>query len=422
MHEEKASKTKGLKLNKTTVEKLPAPPTGYTNFMDESLPGFGVRVTASGVKTYFLERRIKGNKRRISIGRAKDISADTARKQALKLAGQIVEGKDPVAERRREQLASLRLSEALEQYIRKKDLKPRTVADMRKAFEESFADWQDKEVTKISRKMVETRYLQRVARSTARANVAFRYLRAVINLVAASHRDAENRSIISDNPVTTLSEQKLWRKVNRRRTVLSPEDLKLWLPSVLALGEVPDREPGQGKENPKLRHGEVQRDLLLFLALTGARKSEALNLQAQDVDMRRNVLLFRDTKNRTDHELPIQGELRTLLERSIKRSCSELVFGSPFDGRAVSNLRYALDRVTNQTGLHFTPHDLRRLAASSLERLGVQTYTVKAILNHLTGANDVTGGYVQVDLQMKREALEKLEKFIFTFRGAANDA
>lgn len=407
-----AGQSGGVRLNKTTVERLPAPATGYTIYMDDGLPGFGVRVTARGVKTYFIERRIKGNKRRISIGRAKDISADFARNQAKVIAGQIAAGADPVAEKRRDKLESLKLGEALSQYIGKRDLKPRTASDMRQAFAESFEDWQEKQVTKITRKMVEARYLQRVSKSKARANVAFRYLRAVFNFVAASHRDAENRPIVTDNPVATLSEQKLWRKVPRRRTVMSPDDLKTWLPAVNALAEVPEREPGTGRENPKLRHGEVQRDLLLFLALTGARKGEALGLRKSDVDLRRRVLVFGDTKNRTDLELPLQGELLALVKRSIKRSASQLVFGSPFDGSPPTNLRYAVQRITAITGLHFTPHDLRRLTASTLERLGVQTYTVKAILNHLTAATDVTGGYVQVDLAMKREALQRLEDFI----------
>jgi hypothetical protein len=47
-----------------------------------------------------------------------------------------------------------------------------------------------------------------------------------------------------------------------------------------------------------------------------------------------------------------------------------------------------------------------------MERLGVPHYTIKAILNHKTGAHDVTGGYVQVDDDMMLQALKKLEAFI----------
>ncbi len=60
----------------------------------------------------------------------------------------------------------------------------------------------------------------------------------------------------------------------------------------------------------------------------------------------------------------------------------------------------------------FTLHDLRRLAATSMERLGIPGYTIKAILNHKTGSEDVTGGYVQVDDDMMLRALKKLETFI----------
>jgi hypothetical protein len=47
-----------------------------------------------------------------------------------------------------------------------------------------------------------------------------------------------------------------------------------------------------------------------------------------------------------------------------------------------------------------------------MERLGVPHYTIKAILNHKTGAHDVTGGYVRVDDDMMLQALKKLEAFI----------
>ena len=40
------------------------------------------------------------------------------------------------------------------------------------------------------------------------------------------------------------------------------------------------------------------------------------------------------------------------------------------------------------------------------------SYTVKAVLNHATGAADVTGGYMVVDDSMKLAALMKLERFV----------
>jgi integrase len=78
----------------------------------------------------------------------------------------------------------------------------------------------------------------------------------------------------------------------------------------------------------------------------------------------------------------------------------------------VSNLRVALDRVRTGSKIPFAPHDLRRLAATTMERLAVPAYTIRAVLNHVSAATDITGQYVQVDEAMKLDALTKLEGFI----------
>lgn len=406
-----------VKLTKTAIRALSAPAQGYAIHWDSEIPGFGVRATSSGVKSYILQARIRGREKRITLARCDDISAEVARKRATNMRGEIAGGGDPVARRQRERLESVRLEEAFEDYLKTKDLRPRTEADMRRVLTETFEDWRKKPLTKITRPMVERRYLERAEHSKARANVAFRYLRAVMNLAATRYRDAEGKPVLAENPVRALTEARLWRRVGRRRTVLTPDDLKAWVPAVLALGEPPRRQAGEGKLKPKLRHGEVMRDLLLFITLTAARKSEVSGLKKTDVDLRRGVMVFRDTKNRTDHELPLTPYLREILARRLETKSGEHVFASPHDGRPVGNTRYAFDRVREETGLRFTLHDLRRLAATSLERQGVPTFTVKAILNHLTAVSDVTGGYVQVDRDMKQAALEKLSAFIMRHAG-----
>ena len=58
-----------MKLTKTVVERLQAPAQGYTLHWDRELKGFGVRVTARGVKTFILQRRVNGKDRRMTIGR-----------------------------------------------------------------------------------------------------------------------------------------------------------------------------------------------------------------------------------------------------------------------------------------------------------------------------------------------------------------
>jgi len=294
-----------IKVSKVTVQHLSSPSQNYRLYWDTDLKGFGVRITASGIRSFILQARIHGRERRMTLGRFPGMTAELARKKAKTLIGEIASGGDPVANKQREKLKSVTLEEAFADYIKIKDLKPSTIEDMNRALDYTFEAWKKKPLHKITRRMVEKLYLERASKAKARANGAFRYLRAIFNLAITRYRDSEDKPIISDNPVYILTEGKLWRKIPRRKTVLKPDDLKAWLPSILSLGNLPNRQPGTGRLKPKLRHGEIHRDLFLFLTLTGCRKSEALDLKKDAVDLNRGFVYFKDTKNRTTHELPL---------------------------------------------------------------------------------------------------------------------
>jgi hypothetical protein len=117
--------------------------------------------------------------------------------------------------------------------------------------------------------MVEQRYRKICERSVAQANLATRYLQAVFNFSIERTVDADGRPLLVDNPVRVLRHQ--WRTLAPRKGVMTAEQLPAWVPAVQMLGDVPVRTQAAGKQLPKLRHGEVHRDLLIFLALTGCR-------------------------------------------------------------------------------------------------------------------------------------------------------
>jgi integrase len=305
------------------------------------------------------------------------------------------------------------LKEAFDDYVRLKRrskdgkaLKPRTVADMLASLDTAFSDWQSKPLPAITREMVERRYAKLCEASVARASIAMRYLRAVYNFTAERKVDAEGKPLLADNPVRVLKSQ--WRAVKARKGAMDAQQLAKWFPAVMALGEVPERAPGEGKTKPRLRHGTQFRDLFLFYALTGARRSEALGLKVEDVDLVEDNLTFRDPKNRLDHVLPLTPRLKVMLE-----GCKgTYVFESPHDGSRLSNLRIAQQRVRDAAGVTFTPHALRRLAATAMERAAVPAYTIKGVMNHLSGGQDITGDYVQVDRGMKLAAMLKIDAFV----------
>ncbi len=334
-----------IKINKTNVEKVLPPEKGYTLVWDTEMSGFGVRVTSMGIKSFVLQKRIKGVEHRMTIGKFPGVSAEVARKEAVKKLGAIAGGGDPVADKTREKLETVTLEQAFSDYFRLRELKPNTLHGMKTELENTFGNWKNKPLTKITRRMVEKRYLERCKESKSRANVAFRYLRAVFNLAISEYRDAEDNPIISSNPVKVLSESKLWRKVSRRKSVLKPVDLEKWVPAVKKLGDRPKREAGTGRQYPKLRNGSVHGDVFLFAAMTGCRKSEALGLKKFDVDFNRGFVTFKDTKNHSNHELPLTASLVEILKRRIDASPLDYVFASQYDEAVPSNFRTIYARI-----------------------------------------------------------------------------
>ena len=98
-----------MKLSKLRIDALKPPKNGYKDakgktvkhkiFWDDELPGFGLRVTNTGVKAYILIYRVKGRQRRITIGRHGEFTPTKARDEAMRLKTEVRAGEDPLDER-----------------------------------------------------------------------------------------------------------------------------------------------------------------------------------------------------------------------------------------------------------------------------------------------------------------------------------
>ena len=83
-------------ISRRTVEALKVQKD--TVFWDRDLPGFGIRVYASGTKMYVVQSRTKGKSVRVTVGRHGVISADEARRRAARIVNRIKAGEDPIPE------------------------------------------------------------------------------------------------------------------------------------------------------------------------------------------------------------------------------------------------------------------------------------------------------------------------------------
>lgn len=386
-------------------------------YFDSDLKGFGLRV-GNCTKAYFAESKVKRKTVRVSIGKHGVLAPEQARKIAKEKLASMAQGINPNQVAKENQIRSISLQDVYLDYMNaRKELKPTTKRDYKACIEIYFKDWVNKPMLEITRDMIERRHRELSMKSEARANLAMRFLRALFNF-SSEYQDSTGKVIIADNPVRRLSTKKIWNRIERRNNYIQPHQLKAWWDAVATLKSKSKKESNLSSSNDaenksvRSRNIETIRDYLLVVLFTGLRREEALTLTWGDVDFSARTLTVRDTKNRTDHTLPLSDFLYDLFAR--RKSCcvNEWVFeGDGKLGRIVEP-RKQIQRVIDISGIQFTSHDLRRTFASIVNMLSdsISYYTVKRLLNHKTV--DVTAGYVQHDIEKLREAMQAVTDFI----------
>lgn len=422
-------------LDAYTAETAQPPATGQRFIRDNRLPGFALRVTSTGAKSWIVEAAVRGQKhaKRRTLGRYPGLQADRARKLAIKELGRFAEGKDALTERRTERAVSLTLGDVFETYLEARDLKPGTLASYRTVFDVAFPDWRQKQMTAITRTMIENRHKRETERSPAQANLAMRLLRALFNYAIGRYEDPQGNPVVVSNPVSRLSATRSWNRIERRKNVIRPHQLPAWYDALEAV-----RAESAGTR-PVSR---VATDWIEFLLLTGCRRKESLNLRWTDVDLEGKLFRLPDTKNREIHELPLTDRLVEILERRkkenreiIQRSRSRLapaapppelenpfIFPGVLPGSPLAEGRAARLEIIRKSGVPFAYHDLRRTFATTAENLGLPTYTIKRLMNHTVRSGDVTGGYIQIDVERLRVPLQQITDAILKAAGRAPDA
>lgn len=464
---------KKIKLTKLIVEKLPFADKGkQVDYYDSELDGFGVRISASG-KKYFVRAIIGTRRIRVMMKSFKLISAEDARREAKIKLGEMASGIDPnevereknrrdEEKRKEEKQLGFTLQSALDEYLKKGKLKPRTVTTYNDLLRLYLGDWLNRPAIEITRDMVKERHLEIATgkrqrkklikeidtekarkdrpklklseppdpkRKEAAADNCMRTLRAVLNYVF----EDEDGGSPYINPVNILSsrKKKAWFKVDRRRTLIKNSDLPSWFKAV------------DGLDN------KIMRDYLLFLLFTGLRRQEAATLTWKQVDFQEGCFtLFGGmdgvTKNKEPHTLPLSNYLHKLLKDRREGLKTELTeakaalvdvdkftakqqqaahnrvalaesrlkspYVFPGEGEAgyIVEPKRAIDAVTAATGINFSCHDLRRTFATLAESLDLSGYTVKALLNHKQQIGDVTGGYIILNVDRLREPMQKI--------------
>ena len=395
-----------MKLTKAIVDKAELPVgKDQVFYRDNQLKGFALRVTASGSKSFIVEKNIGNKIRRITLGKYGALTVEQARKEAQKMIGQIATGVDPIAEKLAAKMNEITLNEVFEDYTNaRKSLKHNTLYNYKRVLTIAFASWGKKSLISITKDKV-AKHHDKLGKEhgEAYANLAMRLLRALFNFAAGQYEDAQGKSLITENPVKRLSQTRAWYRVERRQTFIKSHELAPWYVGVQQL------------QNKTLR------DYLLLLILTGLRRQEAATLRWDQVDLTAKTLTVLDTKNHESHTLPLSNYLYELLSSCSLRKINDYVFPGTGAAGHIIEPRKQMVHVTKASGVHFTVHDLRRTFITIAEGLDISAYALKRLMNHKMNG-DITADYIVTDVERLRKPMQQITDYILKCMGAQQSA
>ncbi len=347
-----------MRLTDLSIKRLRVPVNGRVTYTDDTLPGFSVRVTASGVKTFTL--MYGRNRKRITIGRYPAITLAEARAKARELVAQRTLGKEDLPTIKFEDAVPIFLASQYPEH----SLKPRTRAEAERVLRKHFlAPFRYELLHTIATHNV-TQIVDRMRKTPSEARHAFAIIRLFFNW-------AEKRRYVPKSPCWGVDSP---RASPPRERVLSKDEIKTVL--------IAARESSN-----------TYTTIVELLLYTGQRRGEIAGLRHEWIDWENRTITFPAaiTKNKRAHTIPFRTRVEELLRRGKDKGILFPGRGvdTPFDGWSKSKPRFDARCPLP----HWTLHDLRRTFATNLAALGVPVHVTEKALNHVSGT---TGGIVAV--------------------------
>jgi integrase len=375
-----------MKLTWRKIEGLECP-SGKKDALvfDEEQRGLAVRVTAGGGKTYLAQYTLAGRKRRVPLGAVAAISLDAARKATAAILGEVAQGRDPAAARiearrqaeREAAREALTLDELVRQWetLRLAERRESYAAEAVRALRFAFAKQMDRAAADLRRDTI-VRVLDALM-ADGKAPMAAR----TAAYGRACYAWAIRRGSLTVNPFVALP----LAPVEKRERVLTDHELRaVW-----------QATSGGGAFNAIVR----------MLVLTGQRREEVAGMTWAELDeLSTWTIPASRAKNGVAHVVPLSAPAQTLLRGVACQEGSDLVFPGlrgPFNG--FGKAKAQLDEASGVAGWRL--HDLRRTAATGLQRLGVRLEVTEAVLNHVSGSRaGIVGIYQRHDYAVEKRA------------------
>ncbi|MGZ8928559.1 MAG: tyrosine-type recombinase/integrase [Methylobacter sp.] len=384
---------------KPQLEALPTPPAGERIiYHDTHKNASGLQLRHTGTtKTFFIQKRVDGKPERVTIGKFPDVSIENARKEATRLSALIAQKINPNNDVRALKTETT-LQELFDEFLKHRRnkrgafLSEKTKRSYRYDFSLYLEKWGKRKLSQFK-------------------DTDFGKLHAEIG---KEHPTTANRVIaLASSLFGYAAERKLFKGANPAHGIKKfPEtkrDRFLQSDELPAFFEALAEEPN-----------DILRDYFLIALLTGARRSNVLEMQWGQINLNRAEWRIPTTKNGEPQTVTLTPEAVTILQT--RQGCDPVwVFpGTGATGHLVEPKK-AWRRILDHAGIdNLRIHDLRRTLGSWQAKTGASLAIVGKSLNHKSPST--TAIYARLDLDPVRESVERATSAMLAAAGLKQPA
>lgn len=374
---------------------------GWREIADGATRGLCLRISPRGEKVWAVRHVVGGKRSRHTIGAYPTVSLADARKRAGEYLSGTRDGMSPEEVDARAQALIMTMKQAHASYL--EAMASVTRASTRTLKETMFRTHIDPAIgTRLIRTIRRADVVEIVSTVAGKgfpvqANRVFSELMALL-------RWCEQKSYVDGVPSIRKKDLRNFgaaKEQPRRRTFNEAEIIEVWRISADL--------------------GELTRDFLRLLLLTGQRRDEVRLMSWEEIDMEAALWIIPAARYKTkiDHAVPLTSGVMDILSARWCEGATGYVLpgrgsGRPFNG-ALSALRRLRTAMAKRQP--FILHDFRRTVRTGLSRLRVDAETAELVIGHVPqGIQRVYDLHERLD--ERREALEKWADLIWSLTGS----
>ena len=365
-----------VKLSKRTIDRLTVERASAV-FWDSELPGFGIRVHATGRKLFVAQARTPGGlPKRATVGRYEDMDAEDARLKAAGMIDRIRRGRDPVPPAPEAPTVADLAARFMAAHV-EVNCKPGTVESYENLLRlHILPSLGDLRLSDVDRSHVSA--LHHGLRATpSRANQSVGIFSKMFKLAVAW-----GMTPARPNPCRSVKRYK-----ERSRERFLSEDEYARLGRVLFEAEA---------EGPLMASAVAAVRLLL---LTGCRRNEILTLKWDDIDRTAGELRLSDSKS-GPRRVPLTPAVERVLARIPRAEGNPWVIAGEKRGDRLRRFYPLWKRLRARAGLDgLRLHDCRHSFASQALAIGESLSAISRLLGHKTVMTTVRYAHLARDTE-----------------------